>query len=353
MKKITSLFLFVLSAIAILAACNGQSGHGIKGSISNAANLQVILEQAHFDRSLVALGKASCDANGNFEIKQDKAYEKGLYRLSIGAKRMYFMLDGTENMVEIKGDLGTLDRMQLEVKGSESFKCYADIISELLKTPLKNADEAKATAQKGCNPLMKAFLTSQVLGQNAPSFMTEFKAASDALAADMPGSKYATDYANMITQIEKQALQQQASELIKVGMPAPDINLPGPDGKARALSALKGKVVLLDFWASWCGPCRQANPHVVETYNKYKAKGFDVFSVSLDKPDGKAKWEQAIKQDGLLWDNHVSDLKWWDSAPAAAYGVRAIPKTFLIGRDGNIVAINPRNNLEEELLKVL
>ncbi len=136
-------------------------------------------------------------------------------------------------------------------------------------------------------------------------------------------------------------------------MPAPDISLPGPDGKNHALSNLKGKVVLLDFWASWCGPCRRANPHVVETYKKYKDKGFEVFSVSLDRPDGKQNWIDAIAKDGLLWDNHVSDLQFWSSAPAAVYGVRSIPKTFLIGRDGKIVALNPREQLEEELLKVL
>ena len=111
--------------------------------------------------------------------------------------------------------------------------------------------------------------------------------------------------------------------------------------------------LLVDFWASWCGPCRKANPHVVEMYNKYKSKGFDVFSVSLDKQDGKQNWINAIKQDGLIWSNHVSDLQWWQSAPAGVYGVQSIPKTFLIGKDGKIVAVNPRNNLEEEILKAL
>ena len=118
-------------------------------------------------------------------------------------------------------------------------------------------------------------------------------------------------------------------------------------------ASLKGKVVLLDFWASWCGPCRRENPHVVDVYNKYNKKGFEVFSVSLDRPDGKENWKKAIKDDGLVWANHVSDLQFWNSAPAATYGVRAIPQTFLIGRDGKVVAVNPRNNLEAELLKVL
>ncbi len=353
MKKILSLLTFMLPAMVVFYACNGQNGHAFKGSVTGAANLQVLLEQAHFDRSNLALGRVTCDAGGNFEIKQDKAFEPGLYRLSIGAKKMYFMLDGTENTVEMKGDLTTIDRMAVEVKGSETFTCYVDVIQGMLKNQVKSVDDARLVIDKGCNPLMKAFLTTQVLGQNPGSFIDEFKKAGTNLATAMPGSKYSTDFNTMVANIEKQTSQQTAEEIIKVGMPAPDISLAGPDGKVRSLSGLKGKVVLLDFWASWCGPCRKANPHVVDTYKKYNGKGFDVFSVSLDRPDGKEKWVQAIKQDGLLWDNHVSDLKWWDSAPAATYGVRAIPKTFLIGRDGKIVAINPRNNLEEELLKAL
>lgn len=356
MKKIKSLLLFALPAFAVFYACNGQSGSSIKGSVTGAANLQVMLEQAHFDRSNVALGKAACDANGNFEIKQEKALEQGLYRLTIGAKRLYFILDGTEKTVEIKSDINTIDRLDVQVTGSETFTCYANIIGDVYKNQLKSLEDAKAAVKKGCNPLMQAFLATSILGSNAASFVDEFKAASEALNEYMPGSKYATDYASMIGTLQSQIAQQQAgaaAEAIQVGMQAPEISLPGPDGKLRSLSSLKGKIVLLDFWASWCGPCRRANPHVVEVYKKYKNKGFDVFSVSLDKQDGKQKWVDAIKKDGLEWDNHVSDLQFWNSAPAGVYGVRSIPKTFLIGRDGKIVAINPRDNLEQELLKVL
>lgn len=96
-----------------------------------------------------------------------------------------------------------------------------------------------------------------------------------------------------------------------------------------------------------------ANPHVVEIYKKYKDQGFTVYSVSLDKEDGKQAWVNAIKEDRLEWDNHVSDLKFWNAAPAALYGVRSIPQTFLLDKAGNIAAINPRTNLEEEVLKAL
>lgn len=356
MNKLKSLILLFLPVVAVMFACNSQAnGHAIKGTVSGASNLQVTLDLAHFDRTNVSLGRATCDANGAFEIKSEKPWEEGLYRLKIGAKQVYFILDGKEGVIDITGDLNTIDRMEIQSKGSEALACYTGIIQDLIKNQMKSPEEAKVYIERGCTPLMKAFLTTQLLGQNAGPFMDDFKAKSKALNEAMPGTKYATDFSSMISKLEGQIAQQgqQGGETIQIGMAAPEISLPDPSGKVRSLSSLKGKVVLLDFWASWCGPCRKANPHVVEVYNKYKSKGFDVFSVSLDKQDGKQKWIEAIKQDGLVWANHVSDLQFWDSAPAAVYGVRSIPKTFLIGKDGKIVAINPRNNLEEEILKVL
>ncbi len=374
MKKI-HLFLSLLMLISgSFIACQGQSGYSLKGNVKNAANLQVTLDQSHFDRSNVTVGRAACDANGSFEIKSEKPFEQGFYRLTIGAKRMYFLLDGKEKAVDFSADLNTLETMDVTVKGSESFKCYADIMSGLAKNPLQNEEQAKAAVAKGCDPLMKALLTSQIFGQNAGQFMAHFKTASGDLSTAMPNSKYAKDYANMLAQVEAAIAGQQAGGeggSVSVGQMAPDINLPDPNGKNRSLSSLKGKVVLLDFWASWCGPCRRENPHVVEVYKKYKEKGFEVFSVSLDgvdprssgnmtpeqvtqrKADGKKRWMDAIAQDGLIWDNHVSDLQNWGSAPAAVYGVTSIPRTFLIGRDGKVVAINPRNNLEEALKAAL
>lgn len=150
---------------------------------------------------------------------------------------------------------------------------------------------------------------------------------------------------------EKYAIETSPATATSIGAIAPDLAFPDPDGNIRKLSDLRGKVVLLDFWASWCRPCRGENPHVVAMYKKYHDKGFEVFSVSLDRD--KESWKRAIADDGLVWPNHVSDLKYWSSEAARTYGVSSIPSTFLLDQNGRIIAKNLRGEALSNALKQL
>ena len=155
---------------------------------------------------------------------------------------------------------------------------------------------------------------------------------------------YAKEFVERYQATEPQAAERLKTEITRLeafveGGTAPDFKQLTPEGKEFGLSDLRGQVVLIDFWASWCGPCRRENPNVVKLYNQYKDKGFTILGVSLD--NDRNRWVSAIEADGLAW-HHVSDLKQWQNAVAQLYGVRAIPHTLLVDKEGKIIARNLR-----------
>ncbi len=360
---------FLLFPLVMVASCGAIKGTEITGKLAGAENMTVYLDVASFSQTSSILLQETVGADGTFKMSFPDGIKKGVYRLRIGEQMADLMMDGSEKNVSITGNLADLNQFNYTVTGSPLSEQYLKGVKDYLASRDVNALTQFTT--KTADPLV-GFSVAMRLFTIRPEAMAvhkEVSAKMNTQYADLPLTK---EYAGILQQVEQQMMAEQASAKIKVGEPAPDISLPDPNGKIRKLSDYKGKLVLIDFWASWCGPCRKANPHVVEIYHKYKDQGFDVFSVSLDGLDSrtaerigdpaqikeqmessKQRWVGAIEQDQLAWQGHVSDLKKWESGPAGDYGVRSIPQTFLVGRDGKIVAINPRNDLEEQVKKFL
>lgn len=374
MKNLLNLTIIGLFAL-LISSCNTQTeieGTSIRGNIQNAENLQVFLDRVVIGKASSVLAKADIDGSGNFKLNFPEGLEAGIYNLRIGAKKINLILNGKEGLIRLEGNLSTLQKYDFNVSGSGDSQAFANIIRGLIARKI-NQDDIKRFVDTTSNPILGAFVAYQALGGSG-QFLNIQKSAHAKLVAQYPKTELTQEYKKYIDALERQYNAQRANELVQIGQMAPDIKLPNPNGKEYALSELKGQIVLLDFWASWCGPCRRENPHVVKVYNKYKDQGFTVFSVSLDGLDARSKsrlgsqeqidnmmrnskkrWVDAIKNDGLPWEYHVSDLKKWESAPAALYGVRAIPRTFLIDREGKIAATNLRGAeaIESALKKLL
>lgn len=362
--------LFLLSVISVLScAAVSSKGTSITGTISDAPNMKVYLDKIGPNNNTVVLAQTDSDANGDFEIKLEEPIQPSIYRMRIGAGKVFLVLEDASN-VSVKGTLEGMRTHEIEIKGSESAKDFIQAMN-LLSTGRLTSEDVKDYVKNTPYPLAGMQMAINAFG-NKPEFFDIHKIAAAGVAKKYPNHEYLNEYTTFANALEQAAMKSRSSEAIQVGMPAPDISLNSPNGKKYSLSDLKGNVVLLDFWASWCGPCRKANPHVVEVYHKYKDKGFTVFSVSLDGIDSRTKtrypteeqfqqglkqskqnWIAAIEKDQLSWPYHVSELTKWDTQAARLYGVSGIPKTFLIDRDGKIAAVNPRFTLEEELLKLL
>lgn len=383
------LLSFVLIAFLLFSCGNNEPtvdengkeiNFHVEGVIEGASNETIVIS-ASSQRGNIKVAETKTDANGAYMLLGNIP-DLGIFSIQFGQNQNNALVIPLD-----KGDRvnlsGKLENIAIEPKISgtiwakplvsymKAFKQFTDKQMQVLpkiKDPeaqLKKYLDLKLTLEKfaqkqiqkdGANPV-NLVLTSllfpspeMTIGQWNPENLVALKKMEAAYIISHAKSPLTGLLSQQIAQIETEYENFKAYN--SGTLAAPEIVLTDPSGNERKLSALKGKVVLIDFWASWCGPCRQENPNVVRLYTAHNKEGFEVFSVSLDQD--KDAWTKAIAKDGLIWKNHVSDLKGWDTPLTQTYGFNSIPYTVLVNRQGNIVGVGLRGKeLEQKLIQTL
>jgi peroxiredoxin len=365
-------FVILAFVIGLLGACkseesgtDGAGAYSINGKITNATSGSIYLHELVDGQQLVARDTATISADGSFTF-EGTVTEPTLYRVSTNQQNgLMLVLEGGN--VDVQADIADLSNTA-KIEGSKESVLFQQLnklvnanaqkqmeLEQRFNQAMAENDMEAAEAARADYMAMQQNV-KQMLADHPQSIVSAFGTATlidpvnDFAFADSMATLY-TQYipSSQYTKMLNQRLAPYKSTAI--GSVAPDISLPMPEGGEKALSSLRGKYVLIDFWASWCAPCRKENPNVVRMYNQYKDKGFEIFGVSLDQ--SREKWLKAIADDKLTWP-HVSDLKGWESAAARSYNITAIPQTILLDKEGKIIAKGLRGDeLEQKLASLL
>jgi thiol-disulfide isomerase/thioredoxin len=333
-----------------------DDGFTIKGTIKNSPQHLIILWEMT-PQQLVFIDSARTDASGKFQI-QGNTKNMIFAQLQMGPESVIFLAVDNKSKLDVNisllgkfvdysidgNELDDSKKIRKIVDANRSFSEEFNALKlEAEKIPQTQEGMSQAAVINNRyqrllqqrNDYMMNMAMSEKKGF-IPYFMIAFGALEspgyDLFKHAVACAKAADPMSKYTQEIEGKFLNEAS---LMIGGVAPDIKLNGPDGKPVSLSSLRGKVVLIDFWASWCGPCRRENPNVVKMYQKYKDQGFEIFGVSLDNDANR--WKGAIQTDGLTWF-HGSDLMGWKSKPAQMYQVHSIPATFLLDKQGKIIA---------------
>lgn len=340
----TIIFSFLLLLLAITTFAQGKIN--IDGKVENAKSkvvtlMNIITKTEITTSNIDDSGKFSFDTDiegGDFFMLKFDDEHFALLILEPGDKVKIEMDYENLNEPKISGSVNS----ELFYKAQNDMKVYQqqkDSIAAIYQEiEDKESEFVKGLIEENKGVLATLFFLEKFDAEANPKLFSEWVV------------ELAKNYPNNLFVKELNAKSAEKTDLT-VGSDAPEITLPNPKGEEVSLSSLKGKVVLIDFWASWCGPCRTESPNMVKLYNKYQPKGFEIFGVSLDRD--KAAWTKAIKKDQLDWI-HVSDLLFWDSKAAKTYNVESIPFTVLVDKEGKIIAKGLRGEeLESKLSEIL
>jgi Peroxiredoxin len=366
MKKV--IYLIVLAAF--IAGCNSQPHFVVKGNITGSDSLTFLLQKRGPTRYITIDSVVS--KKGSFKMEGTVDYPDMVMLTAMNTtNRMVFFLENSK--IEITGKLDSLsDAIVTGSKTQDEYKSFlnadkvlSDKVSGLYKdfqiAGQSNDTAKQSSIQKDMKSLEEEMtkMEKDFIKNNPASYFTPLLLAS--ISTDMEPNEIEADINSLDTNVAKVEVIKDMKERLKavknvaVGQKAPDFTMNDVNGNQVSLSSKIGsKLLLIDFWAGWCNPCRRENPNVVKVYNEFHKKGFDVFGVSLDK--SKDEWLKAISDDKLTW-TEVSDIQYWNNAAARLYAVSSIPANFLLDENGTIIAKNLRGddlyNKVKEILEKL
>ncbi len=376
--NIKSISIVLFSTLLLLVGCKKKSNeatYSVTGQIQHAGNSKLMLQEVPYGgKPIVTLDSITLDKEGNYAFRFI-AKQEGIYRLATEKDLEIIFVNDEEN-IQINADADNYQ--SYTIKGSKNSNAMLGFLIQYRKkdsslfSTLFNLDALQKQNAKDSSIFwlqkqriskindLNEFVENNIISSTSPaviyyslglSLRSMESAKVLALAKAAAEKTKATPLVEFVALLSTQVQSNTKAAAASVGNIAPEISLADPNGKIISLSSLRGKYVLVDFWASWCGPCRGENPNVVAAFEKYKNKNFTVLGISLD--DNKESWLEAIKVDKLNWQ-HISDLKKWESIVVGAYQIEGIPFNVLIDPTGKIIATELRGQaLQETLASVL